>query len=182
MSKRVKDFITNEVRARYDGVDSAVLVDPTGVDAVTNNKMRGDLRSKSVRLEVIKNSLARRAFAGGPLERMGALLVGPNALVTGGDSIVDAAKAIAEWSKKTGLFEIRGALVEGELLDAAAAKALAAMPGRRELHQEILGLACAPGGRLCGALLGPGGLIAGCIKAISEKQEQEQEQESTEQG
>ncbi len=178
MSKRVKDFITNEVRARYDGIDSAVLVDPTGVDAVTNNQMRGDLRSKSVRLEVVKNSLARRAFAGGPLERMGALLVGPNALVTGGDSIVDAAKAIAEWSKKTGLFEIRGAMVEGELLDAGAAKALAVMPGRRELQQEVLALACAPGRRLCGALLGPGGLIAGCIKAISEKQEQE----STEQG
>jgi len=171
MSKRVKDLISTEVRSRYEGVDSAVLVDPTGVDAVTNNQMRGDLRSKSVRLEVVKNSLARRAFAGGPLEGIAGLLVGPNALVTGGDSIVDAAKAIGEWSKKTGLLEFRGAVVDGEVLDAAGAKALTAMPGRRELQQEILALTCGPGRRLCGALLGSGGVIAGCIKAISEKAE-----------
>jgi ribosomal protein L10 len=99
------------------------------------------------------------------------LLVGPNALVTGGDSIVDAAKAVAEWGKKTGLLKIRGGVVEGEALKADAAAALATMPGRRELHQEVAGLALAPGGRIAAALNGPGGVIAGCVKAIGERQE-----------
>ncbi|HUW83767.1 MAG TPA: 50S ribosomal protein L10 [Phycisphaerae bacterium] len=172
MSRRVKDLTTEELRSRYEGVDSVLLVDPTGIDANMNNALRGDLRSKSVRLQVVKNSLARRAFAGGPLEPMGPLLEGPNALVTGGDSIVDAAKVVADWGKKkVGLLKIRGAMVEGEVLGAAEASELAKMPGRRELHQQVVGLSLSPGARLVGALMGPAGVIAGCLRAIIEKAE-----------
>lgn len=171
MSKRVKDLVIEELRNRYEGVDSVLLVDPTGIDANTNNAMRGDLRSKSVRLEVVKNSLARRAFAGGPLERVGPLMEGPNALVTGGDSIVDAAKVVAEWGKKLGLLKIHGAVVEGEALAAAEASELAKMPGRRELHQQVVGLALSPGARLVGAVTGPAGVLAGCVQAMVDKAE-----------
>ncbi len=171
MSRRVKGLTTEELRSRYEGVDSVLLVDPTGIDANVNNAMRGDLRGKSVRLEVVKNSLARRAFEGGPLESMGPLLEGPNALVTGGDSIVDAAKMVAEWGKKIGLLKIRGAVVEGEMLGAAEASELAKLPGRRELHQQVVGLSLSPGARLAGALTGPGRVIAGCLQAIIDKAE-----------
>ena len=171
MSKRVKDLVTEELRSRYEGVDSVLLVDPTGIDANTNNAMRGDLRSKSVRLEVIKNSLARRAFAGGALEPLASLLEGPNALVTGGDSIVDAAKVVADWGKKIGLLNIRGAVVEGEVLGAGEASELAKMPGRRELHQQVVGLALSPGARVAAALTGAGAVIAGCVEAMIDKAE-----------
>jgi len=171
MSRRVKGLTTEELRSRYEGVDSVLLVDPTGIDANTNNAMRGDLRDKSVRLEVVKNSLARRAFAGGPLEPMGPLLEGSNALVTGGDSIVDAAKAVAAWGKKVGLLKFRGAVVEGEVLGADEASELAKLPGRRELHQQVVGLSLSPGARLVGAVVGPGGVIAGCLQAIIDKAE-----------
>lgn len=174
MSRRVKDLIAKELQARYAEVGSAVLVDPTGIDAITTNEIRRDLRGRSIRMQVIKNSLARRALAGGPLAPLAPLLVGPNALVTGGESIIDAAKAIVAWNKKIGLLKIRGGLLEGQVLDASGATALAAMPGRRELHQQVAGLALSPGRRLAAAILGPGGIVAGCIQALVDRQSEAQ--------
>ena len=61
--------------------------------------------------------------------------------------------------------------MEGEMLAAAEASDLAKMPGRRELHQQVVRLSLSPGARLAGALTGPAGVIAGCLRAIIDKAE-----------
>ena len=77
MSKAVKEMITEELRRRYVGMDSACVVDLTGMDVQEQEKLRSSLRKNSTRFEVVKNSLARRAFQGSPLEPLGNALVGP---------------------------------------------------------------------------------------------------------
>jgi large subunit ribosomal protein L10 len=42
--------------------------------------------------------------------------------------------------------------------------------GRPELLSKIAGLILAPGARLAGALLGAGGVVAGQIKSIADKE------------
>ena len=41
MSKAVKDLMIKEVSRRFQGVDSACVVDLSGLDAVTTNQMTG---------------------------------------------------------------------------------------------------------------------------------------------
>ena len=67
MSKPVKDMITNEYKARYGELSNACLVSVIRLDAISTNRLRGELQEKDLRLQVIKNSLARRAFADCPL-------------------------------------------------------------------------------------------------------------------
>jgi large subunit ribosomal protein L10 len=176
MSKPVKDLITKEYQDRYGTLDSACVVSVIGLDGVTANKLRGELATKKIRLQVVKNSLARRAFSEGPLAPLGASLDGPCALVTGGESIIDVAKALIELKRTYPLVELKVGMLAGdpELL---SVEQLAKMKSRNELLGEIAMLISSPGRRLAGCLQSPGGKIAGCLKALIEKAEKAEKAE-----
>jgi len=172
MSKYVKGLVKDALVKKFDGVNDFVVVSLTGIDGNDNNEMRGDLKGKGIGLSVVKNSLMR-----GALEKLGAtaavslFLAGPCAVAYGGDSVVDVAKELAGWAKKAKTLDMRGAYVDGVAMDGDGAKALAKMPNRVELQGQIVMLATSPGARLAGAITGPGGAIAGCIKSLVEKLE-----------
>jgi len=171
MSKKVKGFIQQEYKAHYQDVSECLVVSLRGLSGVDNNELRGELLAKDIRLNVVKNSLARRAFEELGRESIGQLLTGPCAVAFGGDSIVDVAKVMVEWCEKLDALEIKGGYLDDKVLDAQAAEALSKMPNRQELQATIVAQALAPGGNLSGALNGPAGRIAGCIKALIEKLE-----------
>ncbi|MGD8451698.1 MAG: 50S ribosomal protein L10 [Phycisphaerae bacterium] len=174
MSKLVKNMIAGELRSRYSELDSALWVELIGVDGNTTNAFRRDLHSKDVRLEVVRTALLRRAVADGALRTLADHLVGPAALITGGESIIDVAKMIDEWLPKIKGLRIRGALLEGQFLNEQAAAGLAKMPSKRDLQARIAGMALSPGANLAAAVLSGGGRIAGCLKSIIEKLEKEE--------
>jgi large subunit ribosomal protein L10 len=174
MSKKVKALIQDEFKSRFEGVNECLVVSLRGLSGMENNEMRGALLNKQIRVSVVKNSLARRAFRDLGAEAMGALLTGPCAIAHGGDSIVDVAKVMMDWSKKLEKLEIKGGYLDGQTLDASQAKELSKLPSRRELQGAVVAIAKAPGSRLAGAITGPAGYLAGCIKSLVEKLEEAQ--------
>ena len=171
MSKRVKGILSKEYRNRFEGIEECVVVSVRGVDGNSNNEMRGDLGEKSMRMIVVKNSLAKRAFSDLGVGSLESVLQGPCAIATGGDSIVDLVKALVEWDKKLDSFEIKGALLDGETLDAQATMALSKLPNRVELQGSVVSLALSPGGRLVSSMGAPASKIAGCLETLIEEKE-----------
>jgi large subunit ribosomal protein L10 len=173
MSKPVKELVTSELRSRYGEVESALWVELTGADGITTNEFRRDLRSRDMHIEIVKNSLFRRACADGPLKPLAGALAGPAALVIGGESLIEVAKVVEGWLPKIKGLKLRGAMFEGEFFDEQRVTALSRMPSRNDLLARIAGCVCAPGANLAGAILSGGSRIAGCVKALAEKLEQE---------
>jgi len=173
MSKRVKNLITAELQKKFTGADSIVVVDYTGINATVANQVRAGFRAKKVKLTVIRNAMAIKALTEAGFKDAKALITGTNAVVYGGESIVDCVKEIVEQAKKVTKLVIKGAIVEGKLLDAPAASALAKFPSRKELNAIILGAAVSPARKLAGQIKGPGGKIAGQINALIAKKEKE---------
>lgn len=168
MSKYVKQLVEDELVKRFEGISEFLIVNTKGVKGTDNNMMRGELCKKDIKLLVVKNALAKRAFF-----RVGiataSLFSGPCTVAYGGDNVVDVAREIVDWSKKIAAIEIKGAWLDGESLNADAALKLSKMPTVRELQGQIVMLAQSPGSRLAGAISSPAGVIAGCIKTIVEK-------------
>lgn len=174
MSKPVKELVTNELRSRYGELDSALWIELTGADGITTNAFRCDLRSHQMHVEVVKNSLFRRACGQGALAPLAADLTGPAALVIGGESPIDVAKLVEGWMRKIPGLKLRGAMVEGEYFDGQRVAGLARMPSRAQLRAGIAACLQSPGAGLAAVLLSGGVAIAGCLKTLIEKLEQEE--------
>jgi len=171
MSKRVKSLITAELQNKFKGADAVVVVDYTGIDAKTNHSIRAALRGKKVKMTVVRNAMAVKALEGAGLKGAKDLLKGTNAVCYGGESVVDVARELVEQSKKVEKLKIKGAIVEGTLLDAKAATALSKLPSKKELQANLVAQILGPGRKIAGQLKGPAGKIAGQVKAVIEKAE-----------
>lgn len=175
MSKEVKGLIVDELKGRYAELDSALWVEFVGVDGITTNQFREQLREKEMSIEIVKTSLFKRAVADGPLDPLAAQMTGPCAVVTGGETLIDVAKVLEDWLPKLDGLKLKGAILEGEYLDEDRVQTLHKMPTKRDLQAKVAAIILSPAGNLAGAMLGPGRQIASCVKTIIEKLEDGEE-------
>jgi len=117
----------------------------------------------------VRNAMAAKALETAGLKGAGALLKGTNAVVYGGESIVDLVKELVEQAKKVDKLKIKGSYVDGQILDDNATKALAKLPNKKELQAMIVGQILGPGRKIAGQLKAPAIKLAGQIKAVEEK-------------
>ena len=176
MSKPIKQLIIDEYRHRFDGVTGGVVIEIRGMDANDNNNFRNELRKKEIRVAVLKNTLAKKAFADGPLDMLTTALEGPAALAFGAESPVDVARELVDWAKKVKELELKAALLDGEYFDGAAGvKQLSAFPTRDEAQANIVTLLLSPYRNVVSAATSPGSKVVGVVKTLQEKLESGEE-------
>lgn len=174
MSKPVKNLITDTYKQQFAGLNGAVLVDIRGVEANTNNEMRADLNGKQIKITIVKNALAKKAFEGTELEPLNEMLEGPNAMVYPVDedtSVVSVARELLDWAKKEENLDFKGAVMEGITFGPDQIKKLSEYPTKEEAQAKVVQIVLTPGQKLVGSIVSPGRNLASIVKAIQEKLE-----------
>ena len=170
MSKLVKNLVSNDLRKQLNGVSDALLVNVVGLDAIRTTKLRKELRAKNITLEVVKNSMARRATEGTPLAAAFQGVEGTLAIVWGGSDIVSLAKEITRLAglKEFDKFSARGGAMDGATLTADDVKQVSTWPSREEQLSLLVGQVLSPGAKLSSQLTAIAGAVASQIKQHAE--------------
>src|ERR1043165_6840739 len=141
MSKPIKEMIIADYKKRFDNLDGALVVDIRGMTANDNNDLRDGLHKKQIRVTIIKNTLAKKAFAGTSLDVLGSALEGPSALAYGAESVIDVARELVDWAKKLKQLTLKGAVLDGTYYAGAeGVKRLSTFPTKEEAIAKVVQL------------------------------------------
>lgn len=167
MSKVIKQMQLDALKKTFDGVRDMVLLNVVGLSAGVDNALRLDLRKKGIRLQMVKNTLARKVF------RDYGLVVNqgwetPTTIAWGSSSVAELAKEVEAIVKKHDKFmKVKIAVAEGQEVPFAVA---IKMPTRVEAIGRVVSLAMSPARRVAGQLGGPAARVASQIKTVSERE------------
>jgi len=160
--------------AKFQKAQVAIVAEYNKLDVASVTELRKKMRAAKVDYKVVKNTLAKRAAKGTSIEKVEDILAGPTALVLGYDDPVAPAKVLQEFLKdlkdKDSL-KVRGAVVNGNRVDAKGVEALSKMPGLPELRATLLRMINTPATQLARVIAAPGTQLARVIQAHVDKQE-----------
>ncbi|NLY40832.1 MAG: 50S ribosomal protein L10 [Desulfovibrionales bacterium] len=139
MNKAEKAKIIESLKEKADKASIAIVTDFQGLKVSDLTPLRSKLHASGCDYQVVKNTLARKAFEEGPHEVLGSHLKYNCAVAFGYDDPVVAAKVLVEFAKKTDKFSVRYASLDGTFLEEASIKALSELPGREQLLGSLLG-------------------------------------------
>ena len=172
MSKKIKDLELQALRTSLGGVRDFVALEPMKVDSATDYEFRKKLRAKNIKVQLVKNSFAKKVFDESGIKTDG-LWTGTTLVCWGGDSVKTLATSIDQAVKEAKKdpkapekFKVKTAVADGQTVTFEVAKTL---PTRKEAIGEVLAAILGPGSAIAGCLVGPANLIAGCVAAVEEK-------------
>ena len=144
VSKADKVADLQDLETAFQGSETAILVDFTGLNVPQATDLRRQLRKAEARYRVVKNTVAKRAIKGTSLESLEPYFTGTTAVAYTAVDPVLLAKTLAAFAKTAPTLKVKAAVVEGRTVDSAAVADLAALPGRPELLAKLLFVLQAP--------------------------------------
>jgi len=138
-TKAFKSEKIEKIKEKVDKAQVAILTDYKGLSVEEIMKLRRSLQQTGGDYMVTKNTLTKLAIKGTAYEVLSDSLKGPSAIAFGYEDQVSPAKALAKFIKEAKKGEIVAAVLDGKLLSAQEAKALANLPSKEELYAKMLG-------------------------------------------
>lgn len=129
----------SELKEQIEGSDALLLAEYRGLTVTEITELRRSLRDGGTRFAVVKNTLMQRAATDAGVA-IDALLSGPSAVAFVSGDVVAAAKAIRAASRQYPSLVLKGGYLDGQVLDATQATALADLASRDEMLSQIAGL------------------------------------------
>ncbi len=166
-----KNILVDEVKKKIDGYPYVIITDYTGMNVPQFSELRKRLRSSGAKFTVVKNTILRVASKSLGLPDASELLAGQTAIISGSKDVCAAAKVLKSFSAEFKKPEVRGAILDGALLNQEQVKALADLPSREALLAQILGLLNAPATKLVRMTSTPGEMLARVLQAKADKGE-----------
>ena len=148
-TKQQKQQDLENLAEQFKQANAAMLVSFKKMTVAKDQELRRQLREAGVSYSVVKNTLARKAAAGTPLEPMADQFKGVTAVALSTSDPVGLSKAISKFAKANPeIFSFKVGLVEGKVIELKDVESIANLPSREELISKMLFLINAQAQRL----------------------------------
>jgi large subunit ribosomal protein L10 len=169
MPKQEKVERVAELKARIEGSDALLLTEYRGLTVSEITELRRSLGEGGTRFQVIKNTLMRRAVSDAGVAEIETLIEGPSAVAFVEGDPVAAAKSVVDAAKKFPTLVLKGGYMDGKLLSADDAKALAALESREVMLSKIAGLVKSEMSKAAALFVGAQSKFVSLLEAYREK-------------
>lgn len=175
-----KKAVVAEIKEKLTGCKGAVLTTYKGLTVAQDTALRVELRKAGVTYHVVKNTMTRIAAQEAGMDDLVAHLEGTTAMAVSMEDAVAPAKVISEFIKKNnledqGILVIKAGIVEGRVVTAEEAKAIANLPSREVLIGKLLGSIQAPLSNTVGVM---GSMLRSIVTVLDAVRKQKEEQAS----
>jgi len=161
-----KKVLVTEVAEVAKTALSVVAAEYRGLTVTQMTDLRSKARAQGVYMRVVKNTLARKAFAGTAFEPVGPKLKGPLVLAFSKDDPGAAARVVRAFAKDNEKLVATLVSLGGEVLSAKDLEKVANLPTRLQALSQLLGVLKAPIQKLVGTIAAPNQKLVRTIAAV----------------
>jgi large subunit ribosomal protein L10 len=169
MPKQEKIERVAELKERIEGSGALLLTEYRGLTVSEITELRRSLAEGGTRFQVIKNTLMKRAVNDAGVGELEALIEGPSAVAFVDGDPVAAAKSVVDAAKKFPALSLKGGFMDGKVLTADEAKALASLESREVMLSKIAGLVKSEMSRAAAMFVGAQSKFLSLLEAYKEK-------------
>ena len=138
MDKLQKEELVKGLQEKLSTAKVVITTDYKGLDVAAISDLRRKLKEAGVEYQGVKNTLLRRVAEDNQMALMEECFKGPSAIAYSFDDPVAPAKVLTEFAKENDNLEIKAGVMEDQLLDLAAIKALSSLPSKEVLLAQLL--------------------------------------------
>ena len=173
MNKQEKDKMIETLDGMLNDNNNFYLADISGLTAEENSALRRLCFKRGVSLQVVKNTLLKKAFEthNTDFAELYSVLVG-NTSIMQSEAANSAAKVIKEFRKKNEKPILKAAYLEESLyIGDENLSALADLKSKDELIGDIITLLQSPAKNVIASLQSSGNKLSGIVKVLQERKE-----------
>jgi large subunit ribosomal protein L10 len=171
LTKENKHKVVAELKEKFGKSKGVYFTDFTGLTVGDITKLRREFREKGSEFEVAKNTLIRKAIQDSVFSELDQFLTGPTGLGFGYSDPFAVAKILNDYYKRIEKPKVKAFWLEGKTYKFENLAAIALLPPKEVLLQQILGSLNSPISNLVFTLQGVLRNLVGTVEALKEKKE-----------
>ena len=166
LTRAQKEEQVAELKEKFSRATCVYVADYRGIDVQSVNQLRRRIRTEGdFEYRVTKNSVLRLAAADSDVAGIVDHFVGPTAIAMSYDDPAGLAKIFDDFAKDHEDFEVKGGVLQGDVVGAGDIATLATLPSLDELRGKLVGLLQAPASKLARLLNEPAAQLARVVSA-----------------
>lgn len=172
LNKEEKKQTVSELQAKFEKAKGVVFTDYRGLNVEEITGLRTILRSAELEYQVVKNTLAKIAAEGTPIEAAKESFSGPVGIAIGYDDPVLLVKKVLEFIKASKKLEVKGGVIEGSICSPEQIQSISKLPSREVQLAMLVGAMQSPLSKLAGLLNSTITQFAYALEAVKSKKDE----------
>lgn len=168
-----KKVITQDINGIANQASALVIADYRGLTSIQMTALRAKAREAGVHIQIVRNTLARRAFEDTQFECVKETLTGAILLAFSKEEPGSAARLLQDFGKENEKLKVTALSLGLSLLDKSQLPAVASLPNKEEALTKLACTFAAPMTKLVRTLSEPHAKLVRVLAALKDKKQSE---------